>query len=330
VAIATLTVLSLATPGATPAAAAPGDDDEGGTAALRQQLEAATRGFQDAKVKLANSRKRQRQLSTQVAVIEKDLKARSAIVGELAGAAYRGGRVGVLSALLDSDSPDALLDRVKALDAVAANQNDKVRALLATRARSARARTALAREAAQQQKQVGVMAARKKQAENALAAAERDGRESDGPGGGGGSSSARPAPRNPDGSFPNESCSLNDPTTDGCITARTLHALNEAKRAGFKRFVSCFRDGGGGEHPQGQACDFAAQTNGFGGVATGGDRAYGNDLAKFFENNADRLGVMYVIWFQEIWLPSSGWRRYSSGNGDPASEHQNHVHLSVF
>jgi hypothetical protein len=253
------------------------------------------------------------------------------VVGELAGVAYRNGRAGTASVLLDSGSPDALMDRVAALDAVAANQNKKVRDLLATRAKAERAKAALAREIAQQQRQLAIMAARKKQAETALAAAGRDGGASDGPGrGGDGGGSARPAPRNPDGSFPNESCRLDDPTTGGCLTARTLHALRQAKAAGFTRYVSCFRGSGGGDHPLGQACDFAAQRNGFGGVATGGDRDYGNRLANYFVRNADRLGVKYVIWFQEIWLPSSGWRRYSGGNGDPASEHQNHVHLSVF
>ncbi|HEU5107922.1 MAG TPA: hypothetical protein VFT95_05140 [Micromonosporaceae bacterium] len=324
-AIATVMALGLAAP----TSAAPGEDDEGGTPALRQQLDAATKGFEQAKVRLANSRKRQKQLSAQLVQIEAELKVRSAVVGQLADVAYRGGRAGAVSALLDSDSPDALLDRVKALDTVAANQNEKLRALLTTQTRAQRAKAALAREIAVQQRQVAIMAARKKQAEAALAAAGRNGEASNGPGGSGGGS-ARPAPRNPDGSFPNESCRLDDPTTGGCITARTLHALRQAKAAGFTRFVSCFRSGGGGDHPLGQACDFAAQRNGFGGVATGGDRTYGNNLANYFVRNADRLGVKYVIWFQEIWLPSSGWRQYSRGNGDPASEHQNHVHLSVF
>jgi hypothetical protein len=328
-AIAAVTALSLAGP----VAAAPGDtDDEGGTPALRQQLESATRGYLDAKAKLANSRKRQQQLSSRLTTVERDLAARQRALGELAGAAYRGGRAGAVSALLDSESPDALLARVAALDTVAARQNEALRALLRTRDEATRARAALANEISEQQKQVTVMAARKRQAENALVAAGRGGGAASAPGGGsgsGGSASARPAPRNPDGSWPDESCSANDPTTSGCLTPRTLHALKQAQAAGYKRYVSCFRSGGSGEHPQGQACDFAAQRNGFGGVATGGDRTYGDNLAAYFVRNADRLGVMYVIWFQRIWLPSSGWRAYTRGNGDAASEHQNHVHLSV-
>ena len=143
------------------------------------------------------------------------------------------------------------------------------------------------------------------------------------------SAQAAPAPRNADGSWPAESCSINDPTTTGCITPRTLHAMNEAKAAGFTRYVSCHRDGGGGEHPKGRACDFSAQAGGFGGTATGGDRTYGNNLAAYFVNNANRLGVLYVIWFRQIWLPGSGWRAYS-GSGSPAADHTNHVHLSEY
>jgi hypothetical protein len=38
--------------------------------------------------------------------------------------------------------------------------------------------------------------------------------------------------------------------------------------------------------------------------------------------------VLYVIWYKRIWLPGSGWRSYS-GDGTPAGDHYNHVHLSV-
>jgi hypothetical protein len=323
--VAFLTAISLAGPAG---AAAPGDvDDEGGTPALRKQLQSATKGFLDARAKLATSRRTQNKLTTRLRTVERDLKTRTAVVGELVGAAYRGGRVGAVSALLGSDSPDELIDRVAALDAVASNQNKQLRALQRTRAEVTRARTAIASEISKQKKQVAVMSARKKQAENALVAAGRGGGAAAGPAGGG-SGSAERAPRNSDGSFRNESCSANDPTTSGCITPRTLHALRQAQADGFTRFVSCFRSGGSGEHPQGQACDFAAQKDGFGGVATGAARTYGDNLASYFIRNADRLGVMYVIWFRRIWLPSSGWRSYNGG-GDPASDHTNHVHLSV-
>jgi hypothetical protein len=105
--------------------------------------------------------------------------------------------------------------------------------------------------------------------------------------------------------------------------------MNQAKKAGFTRFVACFRQQASGEHGKGRACDFAADKSGFGGDATGASRTYGNRLADYFIANASRLGVLYVIWFRRIWLPSSGWKSYSGAGGDPSSDHTNHVHLSM-
>ncbi|MEH0971769.1 hypothetical protein V6U77_11615 [Micromonospora sp. CPCC 205546] len=316
-------------------AAAPGQDEEGGTPALRAQLEAASKGYLDAKRALDTSAKRQRQLTAQLKTTEVELDARTAKVGEIAGAAYRTGRLSVASALLNSNSPDGFMDRAAALDAVAANEDRALRELQQTRDEAVRTKLALDGEIREQRKQVTVMAKRKEQAERALTVANQKQRQQSSGGGGspGGTSNktAKAAPRNSDGSWPRESCSVNDPTpANGCITPRTLHALNQAKAAGFTRYVSCYRPGGSGEHPKGRACDFAAQKGGFGGDATGGDRTYGNNLAAYYVRNADRLAVLYVIWYRQIWLPSSGWKSYSGANGDPSSDHTNHVHLSVY
>lgn len=322
-----------ATPRAGLLAAAPGQDEEGGTPALRAQLEAASKGYLDAKRALDTSVKRQQQLAAQLKTTETQLAERTDKVGEIAGVAYRSGRLGVASALLNSSSPDGFMDRAAALDAVAANEDRALRELQETRDVAARTKLALDGEIREQRKQVTLMAKRKEQAERALTVANRKQQSAGGGSAPRGTSTAtaKPAPRNSDGSWPSESCSVNDPTpANGCITPRTLHALNQAKAAGFTRYVSCYRPGGSGEHPKGRACDFAAQKGGFGGDATGGDRTYGNNLAAYFVRNADRLAVLYVIWYRQIWLPSSGWKSYSGANGDPSSDHTNHVHLSVY
>ncbi|WP_309227264.1 coiled-coil domain-containing protein [Micromonospora thermarum] len=308
-------------------AAAPGDP-EGGTPALRAQLEAASKGFLDAKRALDTSVKRQQQLAEQLKTTESQLAERTSRVGEIAGLAYRTGRLGTASALLNSTSPEGFMDRAAALDAVAANEDQALRELLATRDQVTKAKLAVEVEITEQRKQQAVMAKRKQQAEKALTVANS---RADAPASRSASRTATAAPRNSDGSWPAESCSVNDPTpANGCITPRTLHALNQAKAAGFTRYVSCYRPGGSGEHPKGRACDFAAQKDGFGGDATGGDRTYGNNLSAFFVKNADRLAVLYVIWYRQIWLPSSGWKSYSGAGGDPSSDHTNHVHLSVY
>jgi hypothetical protein len=313
-----LLVFGLATPAE---AAVKAPDDEGGTAELREQLDEASRGFLEARAKLDTSVKRQKTLAVEVAKAEAELVTRSAALGELAGAAYRTGRLGAMTALLNATSPDGFLDRAAALQSVAANEDRELRLLSETQERAARAKAAVEQEILEQRKQVATMAARKKQAERALEIAGRSQAVS-GPSGDGGAD-AEPGPSG------SGSCSVNDPTTSGCITPRLLHALQQAKAAGYTRYVSCYRSGGSGEHPKGRACDFAAQKSGFGGDATGGDRTYGNNLAGYFLRNASKLGVLYVIWYRQIWLPSSGWRSYSGAGGDPSSDHTNHVHLSV-
>ena len=316
-----------ASPAAAIAAAPTPTPDEGGSKNLRAALEAAAKGHIEAKAKLDNSKKRQLELTLKLQKVEARLVTLTAQVGEVAAESYRLGRLTAVSMLLNSASPEAFLDRAAGLDLMAQRDDKQLRALAEAREQAARAKAAIDNEVAEQQKQLAVMAKKKRDAERALAAV--GGRSS------GGyvsvnSPLAKPAPRNSDGSWPSESCTVNDPTTSGCITPRTLHAYNEARLAGFKRYTSCYRSGSSGEHPKGRACDFAAATGGFENVsATGDDRTYGNNLAAFFIKNASRLGVLYVIWYRQIWMPGTGWRSYSGG-GSPAADHTNHVHLSMY
>lgn len=322
-----------------PAAAAPparqiavNDDPEGGTPALRAELEAASKGYLDAKQALTESVQRQQQLTAKLKTAKTEQAERTELVEQIADQAYRTGPLRTASVLLDNTSTANFLDRVATLEAMAANENRALHELQQTQEQIAQDTRAGEAEIIEQRKQEALMAKRKQQAEQALAVAnEQASAAAAATNTTQNSTQAAPAPRNPDGSWPAETCSVNDPTpADGCITPRTLHALNEAKAAGFTRYVSCYRPGSSGEHPKGRACDFAAQQDGFGGDATGDDRTYGNNLAAFLVGNADQLAVLYVIWYRQIWLPSSGWKSYSGAAGDPSSDHTNHVHLSVY
>jgi hypothetical protein len=309
---------------AEPGAAGP----EGGTKALRDQLDAAARGFNDANARLEASKARQVQLTSQASASEAEVARLTAQVSTIAATAYKGGRISGIAALLDSNSPTGMFERAVTLDAQARINDGELRKVKQAKTALAAQQAALDAEIKVQQDQLAEMDKRKKAAEKALASV--GGGSASGVTGTGGARSASAVARRPDGSLAPESCNQDDPTTSGCITPRTLHALNQAKAAGFTRFVSCYRSQeDGGEHPRGRACDFSASANGFGGVATGGDRDYGNRLAAWFIANAKNLGVLYVIWFKQIWMPSTGWRAYNNGNGDPSSDHTNHVHLSV-
>ncbi|WFE36970.1 hypothetical protein [Micromonospora sp. WMMD998] len=312
-----------------PAAAAPSPNagDEGGSKQLRAALEAAAKGHIEAKNKLDNSKRRQAALAAQLKDIEVRLVGLTAQAGEVAVQSYRQGRLTPVSMLLASSGPDDFLHRAAELDMMAQRDSKRLGDLAEAKAQAVESKLAIDAEVREQQKQLAVLARKKKDAEVALA------KVSSGAGSGfsGGSSSAKPAPRNSDGSWPSESCSVDDPTpASGCITPRTLHMLQQAKAAGYKRYASCHRSGGGGEHPKGRACDFAAATGGFEDrSATGGDKSYGDSLANWAKNNASKLGIMYVIWYRQIWMPNTGWRAYSGG-GSPAADHTNHVHISMY
>jgi hypothetical protein len=331
VALLAVSALLLTTP---PAHAEPAAGPEGGTASLRDQLDAASRGFNDAAARLDTSKARQAQLVEQMRATDSQLAQLTDEVAVLAASAYKGGRVGALAALLDSDSPDGLFQRAASLESKARVDDGMLRQLKAAQTAQRSQQTAVENEIKTQQAQLAEMDKRKKAAEASLASVgsgqKTSGFVSAAPAPPTASGTVVPAPRRPDGTFAPESCSEKDPTTSGCLTPRTLHALQQTQAAGFNHFVSCYRpQEDGGEHPRGRACDFAAAPRDFGGVATGADKDYGNRLAAWYVANAKPLGVLYVIWFKQIWLPSTGWRAYTNGNGTPSGDHTNHVHLSV-
>jgi peptidoglycan DL-endopeptidase CwlO len=307
---------------ASPAAA----DPEGGSKTLRDALESAAKGYATGKNKLAASKKRQAQLQTTMKQAQASADALQSRVTAYAQRSYQYGRYNAMNLLLNSSSPDAFLERAARLDMMAQTDAHTLADYRTAVDTAQQAKAAIDAEVKEQEKQVAVLAKKKKEAELALASV----------GGGaaaGGfvsasSALAKPAPRNSDGSWPSESCTVNDPTTSGCITPRTLNAYQQARAAGFTHYTSCYSKRASGEHPKGRACDFSANATTFKNeAATGSDKAYGDRLAAFFVKNADRLGVMYVIWYRQIWMPSTGWRSYS-GTGGPAAVHTNHVHLS--
>ncbi len=323
-----------------PAAADPGEDI---ATDLQRQLEDASRGYLDAEAKLVGSRQRQADLAGRLTAAEAKVAAAQPQANEILVATYRtGGTASAASLLLGAGSSNSFVDRAASLRVIAARNERMLRELIDSQRQLAAAKGSIDAEVKLQEQQLAAMAKKKADAERALAnygggpaegptapaAPPATGGGSSGGGSGGKPPPAQPAPGN--GSFPAERCSADDPTTNGCLTPRTLHALKQAQSAGFTRFVGCYRpQEDGGEHPRGRACDFAAQSRGFGGVASGGDRTYGDNLSVYFIDNSRRLGVLYVIWFKRIWLPSSGWRAYTRGRGDPSSDHTNHVHLSV-
>jgi len=305
------------------------DPGEGRTDKLFEQLDAAQRAYLDAKAKVDASVARQQELAATLATIDVKLAVQQEAVGRIAQQAYLGSGFTAVSGILSTGSPRNFLGALSIINALATRQTNQVRELLRTQAEATAAQQGIDAEIAAQQELLQEMEARKQDAQQALWAV------------GGGqevpafsaeaSVVAEPAPRTANGGWPTESLTVYEAATKSNITPRLAHARQQAIKAGFdKYYISCYRpQEDGGQHPRGRACDFAVESCTFcGNDAQGAAKTYGTNLAAFFVFNAQRLGVLYVIWYRQIWLPSSGWRSYSGCCG-ASQKHTNHVHLSV-
>lgn len=297
-------------------------EDDGGSPLLRDVLNTTGRNYAKAQAARRESKKRQLQLGLQVTAARERLKQLEPQIAQLANESYRNGRVGAAAVLLGANSPDSFLERAVKLNELNIINDRKLHDLNIALEQLSLAKRALDIEVQQEQRQLEIMRKQKKEAEKALALV--GGNSLTGGFVSATSPRARAAPRNRDGSLPDESCSREDPTTSGCVTPRTLHMYNEVKRAGFNRFVGCFRTGGPFEHPKGRACDWSLLKRGFSPAANLDQKMYGNNLTAFLVRNADELGILYVIWYRQIWFPATGWSSYSG-----ASDHTDHVHVSM-
>lgn len=145
---------------------------------------------------------------------------------------------------------------------------------------------------------------------------------------------------------PSAGCTEDDPTTSGCLTARTRNLYDE--------LIATFGDPGPdrpiraitcwdahawnptSDHPTGRACDiFPTRAGTF---PTGAELRNGWTVVTWLRANADSLGVNYLIWQGRYWDRRSGdtsgeWGQPYTGGGiyDPADAtggHFDHVHVS--
>ncbi len=304
-------------------ATAPNEDGNEKTPLLNDVLESGNRRYVQAKAAVAKSTTTQAQLAVSIKAAEAKRNVLLPEVNAIAAQQYRTGKLNTMSFLLNASSSADFLGKATSLGEIGVLHDHKLRDLNAAIAEVATQKARLDAEVQAQQLNLAAMKKQKESAEQALALV-------------GGSSLtqgfvvasspvAAPAPRNSDGGFSPEKCDQNDPTTDGCVTKRTLHLYQEVKKAGFDRFVGCHRYGGPYEHPKGRACDWSLQNSGFSEAHNADMKSYGNNLMAFLVRNAERLGVYYIIWYEQIWFPATNnWHAY---HGD--SNHKDHVHVSL-
>jgi hypothetical protein len=285
-------------------------------------MESSNRKYVQAKALVAKSTQTQKNLSIEITVAEAKRDALRPEVDAIAGQQYRIGNLGTAGFLLGSQGSSDFLHKAVSLEELNALHDRKLGELDKAIDEVTSKKAQLDAEVKAQQTNLVAMQKQKEAADKALALVGGESLT-------GGfvlakSPVAAPAPRNSDGGFSPEKCTVNDPTTDGCITPRTYHLYQEVKKAGFNRFVGCHRNGGPFEHPKGRACDWSLQKSGFSVAHNADMKTYGNNLMAFLVRNADRLGIYYVIWYAQIWFPATGWHAYHG-----VSNHKDHVHVSL-
>ncbi|BEL10223.1 hypothetical protein Q0Z83_084140 [Actinoplanes sichuanensis] len=324
-------VVMLAAPSA-PASAEPGGSSStaqeqeqnggGGDAILSDVIENTNRRYVSAKAAVDKSVKAQAQLANQIKQAEARRDVLIPEVDKIAKEQYMTGNLSSIGYLLNANSSGDFLEKAVSLEEINRLHDAKLRELNEALRTITESKVRLDAEVKQQQQDAAAMKKQKDAAVDALALV-----------GGKGvtkglvvanSPEAAPAPRNSSGGFSAEGCTEKDPTTNGCVTKRTLHMYKEVKKAGFNNFVGCHRDGGPFEHPKGRACDWSLQKSGFSTFDTDKEFRYGNNLMAFLVRNADALGIYYVIWNKQIWFPANGWSNYHG-----VSDHTDHVHVSM-
>jgi murein DD-endopeptidase MepM/ murein hydrolase activator NlpD len=130
---------------------------------------------------------------------------------------------------------------------------------------------------------------------------------------------------------------VDDPTSEGRITARTAYVLAQVRARFPSSSWACWspRPGTTSEHPLGRACD-GTFGNSIGHPATGAALELGWTVTNWLKTNARTLGVEYLIWQGRIWSvarASEGWRPYDGGGmHDPADVtggHYDHLHFTI-
>jgi hypothetical protein len=121
------------------------------------------------------------------------------------------------------------------------------------------------------------------------------------------------------------------PTIGDNLTPRMHEVRDEIdRRFGPFPAIGCYRPGSDGEHSLGRACDFMLSSGGVMPTVSSIQRGY--DIAAWAQENASRLGIMYIIYRQRIWdvrMASSGWVPMED-RGSITANHYDHVHISVF
>lgn len=223
-------------------------------------------------------------------------------VRHLAIAAYTGSGIDPAMALFVEADPEEIIDRAVLIERLSSSNQDKVDQLLQAHSRNQAAQENAEEKLAEAEEDLDALEDRRAEVHRMIA----------------------DHPSQPQGGRYNLT-----PRTEQ-MRELVIEEFGEGRDVGG---VGCYRPVGGwivGEHPFGRACDFMLSGNGTMPSQEQIDRGWA--IAEWARENADDLGVMYVIYRQQIWDVRRGdtdWRAMSD-RGSITENHFDHVHISMF
>lgn len=107
----------------------------------------------------------------------------------------------------------------------------------------------------------------------------------------------------------------------GAVDPKLIPIANALGSQFHVKTISGYRADNGGygdkDHASGKSIDMFTSS-----------KMQGDAIAAELTSNPAKYNIKYVIWYQRIWYPGSGWRTMPD-RGSDNNNHKNHVHLTI-
>ncbi|MEU0240313.1 hypothetical protein ABZ234_21710 [Nocardiopsis sp. NPDC006198] len=301
---AVTTALLIGLPGT--AQAEPGDD-EVDIDELTQRAEELEESYDGELIQFTEIKGRVEQAEEDLEEVESRLDASRAGVSTIASAQYKNetGLDPALHAMFSSD-PEEMFSDAATLSYLGQSQSEQISELIDTRDEAAEVAEGLRTEMADAEELIEDLEAQREDVEERIAEYEEE-----------------QVPETPGtGSIPDSAMGWG---WSGATPRMAAIRDEIVMRFGAPYPVGCLRSSAD-DHGVGQACDFMMSSGG--AIPSAENQALGTQISQYAIDNADRLGVKYIIWEQQIWQAGS-WT-WMSDRGDNTQNHYDHVHISSY
>ncbi|PSK97192.1 hypothetical protein CLV63_109196 [Murinocardiopsis flavida] len=294
-----------------PAAIAEPESVEDKLQDLNKRAKSLEKDYDGELLQYTEAKKRAQKSQKTVKKTANELKQARSNVRELASAQYKSSGLDPTVEVVMSSEPDQMLNDATLAQHISRNNGDRVNKLGSALSKHKKANDKAEDQLDDAKELIGDLEDQRDEVKKKIAKYKRQ----QIPGGGG------------DGGIP---AKAKGPGWDGATPRMAAIRDDMVGKFGAPFPVGCLRPGDPGEHGSGRACDFMMSAGGASPSST--NRQLGQQMAEYAKNNADRLGVMYVIWEQKIWHsanPGAGWKPMED-RGSITQNHFDHVHVSSY